>query len=1717
MAEFTGSPVIVGVADPHIFYQAEYMEPKDLALIQSGLVVGQNVESVTNGLRQMHEDALAYMLSANGAAVEVVYEAGRSAINRRLMSDAFNNLLWENRSRRDSRMTFSSNGAAIWQLTGWADGQSAVRTDGIYAELLPSHAVPQCVWEWRQGAGYPMLSDFAANVSIVGNGNHLTDPIGFRTYRVNGARFSGQMNVFGLRNIPHFHEALYNSTFDYVTARQGCGWQPMEHGLSGMIDPDYLASIAGSTVTIVDPDTGLSVPMFHAGQVGKTFAINRQGIAQMSEDPEAENDVRGPAWFTILSVDGNSAQVTPTPNYPTGFDDSATLESSTFSFASVAASTTEGSTVVTLSAPVVDSLVGKVVTITGAGYYLPDQPGWKVGRLGEDLASIVVTHSGNTITLANAAARTRTNTPFTVSPGLMLSTDGSAISHQSWHPNDDVHFRRLWLEAGAHGIVQVVLGSVTGSTISDDSKLHGTPPNVHNSWGGNFACIVGSRIGARIDALMTHGMHSYRHGKFCLAGKSIQLDLSGTLVSWTTPTRSARYYFDVWDEGKTGFTVHECLSDKTMYFPQAVAGQVMVRGAGDWNPAESYVRSIGSARTPLGDEHPDWPPSELGPTTATAIGTTRAAAVDAMAKGLFRPQDGYIYHIGGVPHRGSAGATMIPDLPGLVPAGQAADVDAWTPSPTSTTNLIAAANLQKVKLTKLINLTGSLYAQETDDLSAILNARLPALADEGIMIENDRAMDFSLKSRLQMCSNMRADWGPATLWLDVSSHHLITHDTSYDAGQTIDNVLWRGARIKARSTAIRGHVFQFDARNSVFEDFSVEDYSGGMAFVFAGTDLILRDISVKSALVDAGGDDAFHLESGSRILGANLRAHTNDDCFIAVPATHFAPGHPRYALPLTDVQYDGCIGISRRARLCVVAVDGATGATEVYSPVKRVVFSDIKGKAPEGMAVVGKSAMLANQIDDILFAHVHVVSETDDATVTDAWAGRVQCQSSRPGVVGDIRFDHCVIEAPVRQTALIVDAPGSRVTLQDCDLRADFKAIDHVQASDLRISGGHYGVVSGGMTEFTVMQVSNTGARVEISDFPIFDGIPTNGSAIYCSAGTVNIQSMEANKAAGATGTKVIDLLSGTFGTVNEEKIIGTVDNKRNTSASGLLRVNAPSAPVRTAGKVTTIASDLATLDFSDLVVLDTEGLAASDNLIGLSVPSWLELGDVVPVAINNNARVITVKHNQTVPGGYGKIMTLTGADVVLSSTATRLKLMWLGDQFVDVTWAAAGAGGSSDWADITGKPTGIAGYATDLPGFTAETALAADVTLTSADSGKTFTLTASRTITLPTAPEIGFSVSISCNSSSTATLVPGAASVDRDLLVYPGEWALLYWSGATWRRVFRRGFGINNAGAMGLLPDLLSVSAPGGLWVATSATANRDQLPSHMSTTDAIVRREKRDANQLVMTVWSLVPSQGTWRATYAGGVWTEWSNGGSIAALTTAQLPTNVQTATQVFDTDRGRMVVWNETLGAWIDASAWANITGLPTTIAGYGITDVTGMLPVIPATSETWAHLGDGRGAVGARAETAGVMRLRPYIARATGSITSVAVGVNTAVASSLAKVAFYESGTDGRPTTLIAESSDIDCSATGVRTASIAPVAQVAGQQYWCGVRVSANQSLNTDPSSSRIDGLSAASTAGPTVVSRTITYATGAPGTWGYTNSEVTANRDPWFCMGQFA
>lgn len=114
--------------------------------------------------------------------------------------------------------------------------------------------------------------------------------------------------------------------------------------------------------------------------------------------------------------------------------------------------------------------------------------------------------------------------------------------------------------------------------------------------------------------------------------------------------------------------------------PELNLGRVRIVPKGDWDDATAYVALdvvsyVGAsfmalkpvpAGTPT-DDGSYWQPIAKPGVFAME---SRAAAVDACADGWL-PSDGKDYWIAGLHYIGQTGATTIPDLPGLIPAGQA--------------------------------------------------------------------------------------------------------------------------------------------------------------------------------------------------------------------------------------------------------------------------------------------------------------------------------------------------------------------------------------------------------------------------------------------------------------------------------------------------------------------------------------------------------------------------------------------------------------------------------------------------------------------------------------------------------------------------------------------------------------------------------------------------------------------------------------------------------------------------------------------------------------------------------------------------------------------------------------------------------------------------------------------------------------------------------------
>jgi hypothetical protein len=143
---------------------------------------------------------------------------------------------------------------------------------------------------------------------------------------------------------------------------------------------------------------------------------------------------------------------------------------------------------------------------------------------------------------------------------------------------------------------------------------------------------------------------------------------------------------------------------------------------------------------------------------------------------------------------------------------------------------------------------------------------------------------------------------------------------------------------------------------------------------------------------------------------------------------------------------------------------------------------------------------------------------------------------------------------------------------------------------------------------------------------------------------------------------------------------------------------------------------------------------------------------------------------------------------------------------------------------------------------------------------------------------------------------------------------------------------------------------------------------------------------------------------------------------------------------------------------------------------------------------------------ALAGVAGRMEIFPFVARGTLALDRVACNVLTAVAGGLGRIVIYESDANGRPSTLLLETADIDCSTTGIKEVVVSVTLQ-RGRTYWAGVRHSAAFTLTgwLAAMTPDINGGTAPILTARKVLRRTLAFATPAPTNWGYTSTEITA------------
>jgi len=152
--------------------------------------------------------------------------------------------------------------------------------------------------------------------------------------------------------------------------------------------------------------------------------------------------------------------------------------------------------------------------------------------------------------------------------------------------------------------------------------------------------------------------------------------------------------------------------------------------------------------------------------------------------------------------------------------------------------------------------------------------------------------------------------------------------------------------------------------------------------------------------------------------------------------------------------------------------------------------------------------------------------------------------------------------------------------------------------------------------------------------------------------------------------------------------------------------------------------------------------------------------------------------------------------------------------------------------------------------------------------------------------------------------------------------------------------------------------------------------------------------------------------------------------------------------------------------------ATITGLATVATTGAYDDLTGT-PTIPGTNS----LGNSAGlvpsagvcisnalnttALGTAAQVANRTVITPFIPGHNITIDQLGVSVSTFVASANVKCIIYDSDSNGRPTTVLRETANIDAGSNGTRFAAITSLTLTAGKVYWIGLRSSSTATLRT--------------------------------------------------------
>jgi len=250
---------------------AKFISTAQLAYIKNGDSATQDESAVTAAFRSM-TDAGMEAMEANPGNLAVLFDlppGGTLAFNDEMLSDAFQDELWEGAGAGSSFFAFNAPGV-VFQTKNWPSHKT-VRTSGYWAARGIVDPVPSALFRWESTGG--AIGPRMIGAPMFRGELSLNDPIAVKLWGVNAAAFAN-VHIRRFRNSGLFAEGVNNSDFSGLNI-QACGYQPTQARGAGFIP----SSVTFSTTPGVGTTTiQSSTPVFDPSHDGMWFLVQGAGV-----------------------------------------------------------------------------------------------------------------------------------------------------------------------------------------------------------------------------------------------------------------------------------------------------------------------------------------------------------------------------------------------------------------------------------------------------------------------------------------------------------------------------------------------------------------------------------------------------------------------------------------------------------------------------------------------------------------------------------------------------------------------------------------------------------------------------------------------------------------------------------------------------------------------------------------------------------------------------------------------------------------------------------------------------------------------------------------------------------------------------------------------------------------------------------------------------------------------------------------------------------------------------------------------------------------------------------------------------------------------------------------------------------------------------------------------------------------------------------------------